>query len=496
MSATANIDIKAPSARFPYVPANASTIMAAGVAGVAFDVAARAGIVVVAGALAIVVAVAGLVLSRDVRRGQALAPLGAAVALGSFLALRQSPWILAPSIMAVTALLLVGASMARGGDLFDLRPGESIARVGHGAWRMLSAPGFLASARSRVEVTGGGHGRGGAIARGMLLAAPLVLVLGVLLASGDALFSSAVSVDVAFGSLPSHLIDIGIGLWGFGGLAALASSTTPSLDVPRVRLGAIEVLIVLASLVALFAVFVAVQLVAIAGGGQKVLETAGLTYAEYARTGFFQLLAAVAITIGSLLALRPSIADARSARSMLRSLGLAVVGLTLVIVMIALSRLGLYADAYGLTMLRLASTTFAWFAAGVLVLVGIAFAGVWPRRAWLTGACGTLAVVTLFVWGAIDPEAIVVRVNLAHADEAELDVRYLAGLTTDGIAPLVRGLDRLDPTERLRMLEALPCGRFDRSRHGWASWNASRERGLDALRSVCAPTTEPAASSG
>ena len=42
---------------------------------------------------------------------------------------------------------------------------------------------------------------------------------------------------------------------------------------------------------ALFLAFVIVQLAVLFGGHDRVLRTTGLTYAEYARSGFWQLLA-------------------------------------------------------------------------------------------------------------------------------------------------------------------------------------------------------------
>jgi hypothetical protein len=44
------------------------------------------------------------------------------------------------------------------------------------------------------------------------------------------------------------------------------------------------------SLVGLFGLFVGVQFVVLFGGADHVLRTTGLTYAEYARSGFWQLL--------------------------------------------------------------------------------------------------------------------------------------------------------------------------------------------------------------
>ncbi len=70
-----------------------------------------------------------------------------------------------------------------------------------------------------------------------------------------------------------------------------------------------------------------------------MLETAGLTYAEYARTGFFQLIAVATITLGALLGLR-ALTDLDDAVTRRRFVVLAeaAVVLTLVVVFVALRR--------------------------------------------------------------------------------------------------------------------------------------------------------------
>ena len=50
-------------------------------------------------------------------------------------------------------------------------------------------------------------------------------------------------------------------------------------------------MIALGLLNVLFAAFLAVQVQVLFGGDDHVLDTAGLTYAQYAREGFYQLLA-------------------------------------------------------------------------------------------------------------------------------------------------------------------------------------------------------------
>ena len=57
-------------------------------------------------------------------------------------------------------------------------------------------------------------------------------------------------------------------------------------------------LIPLAGLNLLFASFVTVQLTVLFGGSQRVLSTAGLTYAEYARSGFFELVTVSFFVLG------------------------------------------------------------------------------------------------------------------------------------------------------------------------------------------------------
>ena len=69
--------------------------------------------------------------------------------------------------------------------------------------------------------------------------------------------------------------------------------------------------VVLGALCALYAAFVAAQLVGVSSGSRHILESQGLTYAEYAREGFFQLLWAAAITVVVLLCVRACTGRAR-----------------------------------------------------------------------------------------------------------------------------------------------------------------------------------------
>src|SRR5207237_8333932 len=87
-----------------------------------------------------------------------------------------------------------------------------------------------------------------------------------------------------------------------GGLRPiLVPATTPSEPFapvrPRASLGIVETCVVLGALDALFAAFVAVQFRSAFGGAAFVERTTGLTYAAYARRGFFELVVVAALAL-------------------------------------------------------------------------------------------------------------------------------------------------------------------------------------------------------
>ena len=458
-------------------PADVRTLVGVAVAAVLTDLAVRSGVVGLAGSLLVVAVVAGVLANGRVAGVEAACVVAAAVPFGVFLSLRTSPWLVPLDILAIGGLLLLGASLAGGGRLFDLAVPDLGVRALHAFAHGLAAPVFVAAPL--------GRSRPAALIRGTALALPLLGVLGVLLASADAVFAGFFdwwSPEQAI----IHAVLLGVGAWGMAGLLRLASAD-PAPDPPALpyRLGHVEATVVLGSLVALFGAFAAAQVVAGAGGARRVLETAGLTYAEYAREGFFQLLAVAAITLVALVGLR-AVTDLSDPRHRLRFtvLGELAIGLTLVILLVALRRLGLYEQAYGLTMLRLFSFVFAVWIGVVLVLAGVALAGIGAQRAWFAGAALVTGLALLLGLNVANPEAIVVRHNVDRA--VRLDPVYLVELSEDAVPELVRGLPLLDDEGRASVLDAI-CAGDESSDDGWAAANTSRRRAVDARRQVCRP---------
>lgn len=438
-------------------------------AGVLFDLAVRSGIAAVSGAVGIAALAAALVFTGRAATTQAKFIALASVPFGVFLAVRTSDWLIAPDITAAVGLLTMAAVVRDGRSVFDLDVGELILRALGAVFHVVAAPGFLATAHRRRPATAARR-PSGALVRGLLLAVPLLLVLGGLLASADAVFASLFSLPFRadFGDAAAHVVLLTIGAWGAAGLLRTASAppalTAANHDQAGTPAWRTEANVVLASLVALFGAFAVTQLVTAAGGARHVLQHEGLTYADYARSGFFQLLGVAAITLVTLLALRHK-------GSLL--LAEAAVALTLVIVGVALYRLHLYEDAYGLTMLRLYSQVFAVWIALVFVLLGAALA--LPRHSnALPASAAVSGLALLMLLNVANPEALVVRRNV---ETGHVDPSYLATLSDDA----------LPAVERAGLTPLLPCDTGQRD--SWAGANLSRAR-ANAVRKrvgLCQP---------
>ncbi|MEU2125970.1 DUF4153 domain-containing protein, partial [Nocardia niwae] len=221
------------------------------------------------------------------------------------------------------------------------------------------------------------------------------------------------------------------------------------------------------ALAILFAAFVATQFVALFGGDDYVQETSGLTYAEYARTGFWQLSAVTVLTLAVLMVvLRWAAQDTAADRWWLRGLLTAVSVLALVIVASALGRMWIYQQAYGFTVLRLLVEACELWLGVVYVLVLAAVLRL--RRAWLPRAVLGTAMVALLALAVADPERLIAQQNIDRWQRGKaLDIDYLGTLSPD----ILPATDRLPEPLRADIRSRL---RADLDGDTWRSWNLSR----------------------
>lgn len=469
-------------------PADTRVLGAAVAVAIAADIAVRAGGLGLGGAVFVLVVATGVLAARRPRGLHASLLVAAAPVFGVWLFLRTSPWLLVPDLAVAGGLLVLGVSLDRR-NLLDLTIPAAAAHGIRALGHAVAGPTYVVAAARTIRAPADQvmRARARAMVRGVLLAAPLLLVLGVLLASADVVFASAFQVDIDPPSVFTHAAVLVAGAWAMGGLLRAASGSSMASLPAQPRLGWVETAVVLGLMNVLFLGFAVAQLVALSEGGRRVIGTAGLTYAEYARTGFFQLLAVAAITLATVLSLRAVLDQTdRSIRRRFTFLAQLTVALTLIIVFVAVRRLGLYADAFGLTMLRLYSTVFAYWIGAVLILLGLVLAGVGRTRGWLPSVAVGIGLVGLLWLNVANPEAVVVKHNVAFAERSgRFDPVYVANLSDDAIPSLVDSLPMLDPAARRRLVTRL-CPPEPARGTGWASYNVARDRAFAALTAACA----------
>jgi len=277
----------------------------------------------------------GYVIARLAGRTDGLDPLDAwlpiaALVLAGMIGLRSDPTLV--FLDAATAATLLGASMAAlGGASVTRRSALAITvlgtlvlgwmcvgilRVSAAARRPVDAPGW----RSRMPA------RAAPIARGLFIALPVLLVFVVLFASADAIFATFAGNlfdwHVDLGELPIRIALAFVVAWPVAGLLAVGVGAaeidrrTPApVPVPQSLgaaaaeplptfrgLGVIEAVTILVAVDVLFALFVVLQL-AYLFGGLDTMAAGGITYANYARGGFFQLVAVTCLAGGLVVSL-------------------------------------------------------------------------------------------------------------------------------------------------------------------------------------------------
>jgi hypothetical protein len=273
--------------------------------------------------------------------------------------------------------------------------------------------------------------------RGLGLGLVLVLPFGGLFWSADAAFAELAGgvPTPSLGHVPGRLVVCALVLAGALGLALAAQRTFSEPDLPPVpTLGLAEWAIPLVLLDLLFLAFVCVQVTVLFGGHDHVLETTGLTYAEYAREGFWQLIAAAVLTLVVVgVATRIAGGNSRLLRLLLGTLCV----LTLVVVASALHRLQLYEDAFGLTRMRLAAETFA-LALGALFVVVLAAGAVGVVRRELARIVIAGAALGLLAFSLSNPDGRIAERNVDRwAGTGDLDLAYVQGLSADAVPALI-----------------------------------------------------------
>ncbi len=278
------------------------------------------------------------------------------------------------------------------------------------------------------------------------LSAIILIFVALLLADADAVFfgwceSILTGIEDLFTGIEfvRILIMLIAGLMIFSWMFSLRQPGGKREPLPRPSFSAIFPCFLLPMLNALYALFVYIQFSNLFGGAETAAMTGG--YAEYARSGFFQLVAVTFINLCILAGTKFC-----ASNSWIRWMSALLILFTGVILVSAFWRMRLYILAYGLSILRVLTLWGMLLVAALLVIAAISLV----KKNFPAFAVGLICLIVLWIGlNAANIDKIVAEYNVSHylsGQLAEIDVDYLRSLSPDA-QPAIDRLKAKIPSE-------------------------------------------------
>lgn len=294
---------------------------------------------------------------------------------------------------------------------------------------------------------------------GVLIAIPLLIVVLALLTSADMIFSSwtETAMDYIFFSSNPYLaclLTVVIYAVTYGIMAAASRMMAPrQAGAQNARVqgdagelqgkkgnNALTAITVTLLLTLVYLLFCGIQLCFLFGGG-KVSLPDGFTYAEYARQGFFQLLAVTVLNVVILMFCRKAAGESIVLRVVLTVFS----ACTYVMIASAAMRMLLYVDAYSLSFLRI---LVLWFLAlNTLLITGIILA-IYRASFPLFRYFVAVSAICYIVLAYANVDNIIASYNMKSQEKVEeIDVDYLLTLSADAAPVLLPALHEIVEAE-------------------------------------------------
>ena len=397
---------------------------------------------------------------------------------------RDSPTLNALSLLALVLIAAMVATKTRQGKLIEASVTGILQQIILGLVTILFGPLLLIFSEIKwSELPRDGWSKNAlGLARGLAIAAPLLLIFGGLFVAADAVFENIVARTFNFDGLVlfSHFALGGMLSWlaaGFLRFILMATEVTADdvLNDFPIKLGVTEVVTVLSLLDGLFLSFVLVQFRYFFGGKANIPTGRGIEYAEYARHGFFELVWVSVLVLPLLLGVHFLLnKENPKHEKIFRVLAGIKLSLLFVIMLSAMQRMRLYQLECGLTELRVYTMAFMIWLAIVFVWFALTVLRGKRERFAFGAMMASLAMIAALHF--INPDHLIASVNLQRAREGKnFDPRYNASLSADAVPALLTGMETL-PSEMRKAVET----EFEHHWQyyylgGWRSWNYSRQ---------------------
>lgn len=332
------------------------------------------------------------------------------------------------------------------------------------------------------------------VAKGILMAIPVLFVFLLLFSSADLMFRKYVSDLISIDIEPETIVRstlvliatlVYIGAYSYS-LRDKDNQIAAQRNNNNHSVGHIESSILLGSVNVLFLSFILIQLTYLFGGESNI-SAQGVSYAQYARRGFFELIAVAIISLLLLLTTEKYVVKKETDHAIgFKLLSTVLVVQVMLIMASAFTRLSLYEEAYGFTTLRLYSHAF-------IVLLAVVFClllyKIYKDKREQTFAFRVFISIALFlaVMNVLNPDAFIARRNIERfAASGKLDIYYLSRLSDDAMPDIIKVLDTSNEDLRKGFAREL----YRRAENSdspyvskWQSLNISRMRAERILNS-------------
>ena len=294
-------------------------------------------------------------------------------------------WSLAPMIqLALLHAVALYWTLSAAGVLYGGKTGNWLPFDCLSALLVVPVTNLPAAFRTLLAERSGSKARHkvGLILLGVCIAVPLLALILPLLASADQFFADGMRqtgtwlVNNCGNVLLRMILAVPVGAWVYGvcyGAARRVNTEPYNRDIVRQMAQKAHFVPVLAGVTALILVCTVYALFIVLQGGYLFSAFSGrlpasFSYAAYARQGFFELCRIGAINVCLLLVTHLFSRTESGKNTALRMSSIALSALSLLLCATAMSKMGLYIAAYGLTVKRIVATVFLiWLA---LVFLG------------------------------------------------------------------------------------------------------------------------------
>lgn len=324
---------------------------------------------------------------------------------------------------------------------------------------------------------------------GVIISIPVLLVVINLLMSADTIFKQMIGgipdwLEVVDGESVARLIIILICTFGFFGvMQSLFKKQIKTIkqqtEYQWFHLDAVIAVTVLVLINIVYISFTTVQFKYFFSGTLQ----GSLTYAEYARKGFFELLFVTLINLSITISVLTFVNSISNKLKRFTQILLTILVLTSAVMLCsAYLRLSMYEDAYGFTFTRVLVHSFMIF---LIIILTYTLVKIWVDKLSLFHFYFISSLIYYTAISVINVDQIVVNQNMTrYENSGKIDIYNFNSMSYTGVLGLIELYEKNKEIPGLKALlqerkkEALSAN------HSWQSYNVNRVQAYEKLKEL------------